>query len=272
MFNYSGIKHSIAVKEPDAELAKLLRSMSLEELIEFNWKNPEYRTFIASILNSQHQIDQNIISIDDLEDQQKVSFQKESDTICIDNLVLAIKFVHYFGDWISKLEFKTSSFRTNEELPLPIETLARNYPNLKSFFSVRPEEPLTEHLFMQNPQIESIEVRNFRSLDFFRMVNTRLPNLESIFFEPHQNLFGKGGSPIYFNNVKNLNVIVIVPMHESDLVDFPFVFEKLENFSIYNYWENYDDWIKAISGNRTLNSIEIFNTPFDLYSHIRNGI
>lgn len=260
---------------PDVELDKKLQSMSLEELIEFNWKHPEYRTSIASIMKSQYQINKNIVSIDDLDDQQKVSFQKEHNTICIDDLVLAIKFVHYFGDCITKLEFKASSFKTNEELPKPVETLARNYPNLIIFFSVRAEEPsyqLTERLFIQNPQIKSLELRNFRSLDFFRMVSTRLPNIESIFFEPHQDLFIKATRPIHFNNVRQLSLIVIVLMHESALSNFPLVFDQLENLYIYNYWENYEEWIDAISGNRTLNSIGIFNTPSDLYSHIRDDI
>lgn len=241
--------------------------MSLEELIESGAKNQENLEYIAIIMMLKFRINQQIISIDNVENAQKISFDKEIDTICIDNFELAMKFVEHFGEWITKMELKINKLRQGTE------ALVRNYRNLKTFYSVYPDDvtfPLAQQIFMQNPQIQMLELRNYRSLDEFKLISKRLQHLHTIFFEIHADLFDDGVAPIRFDTVKHLHLIIMLDVPKFFLTYFPFIFDQLESLSICDYWNNEFDWIDAISRNRTLDQITIFETPSDFYLNLRN--
>lgn len=266
-FNCSELENAMADEEPDVPQTISLESMDFEELIELSGHKEEYIDDIFNIMITKFRVHEHIISIDNVENAPRISFDKEVDTICIDDFDLAIKFLRYFNELITKLELKLHELRPG------IEALVRNYPNLGCFYSVHPDGyrfPLSEQIFNENPQIELLELRNYRPLEYFHTINQQLPNLHTFFFEVHEDLFDDSIPSIYFDSVVSLHVIIMVDVPRFILPYFPLVFNQIERLSIYDYWNNEYDWVETISRNKTLEDVRYFETPSDFYENLRN--
>lgn len=120
----------MADDEPVVPDSKSLESMTLEELIEHG-QNSKHLDDVSAMIMEKFHVHQQIISIDNMDSAPKISFDKEFGTICINDFELAMKFVQHFADLITKMELKVHELRKG------IETLVRNYPNLKVMMKER---------------------------------------------------------------------------------------------------------------------------------------
>lgn len=141
----------------------------------------------------------------------------------------------------------------------------QNYPNLRKLTYVSDQSISSEDYVLdiveQNPQIESIEAELCPSYEFLEKVS-KIPNIKTLKFRIDLTVLDQPG-PIYFDNVENL----VVKNHEKDLLNFPFVFNKLKSFTFeqYGYYGevlSINDWLKSIPNSRYLKEFSMPGTEF----------
>lgn len=166
--------------------------------------------------------------------------------------------VNFDGEW---MELTEKSLGFNELFPkMRVLNLSyengyifdHNYPHLVELNAAKSTSPNFTKLIENNPQIKKLTVQD-TSVEFLKVLNKKLPELEVLAFNVPTELNQYNGSQIYFEHVTDVSITDRLKIFNADKIRF----KQLNQFTLAAYEHIDDEWIEFIGDNKDLRKLVI---------------